>query len=126
MKRLWVFPVLMLISIAAIAAIATVSWQNATTNTDGSAIPASGPGSIANTRIEWGTCGPGDSFGTKVGDKLVAGTVTTGQSDDLPVGRWCLRAVHINTYGVESDPSAVGVKVVAAPKPNPPRNFTVN
>lgn len=127
MKRLklLVLP-LLLVGAAVIAATASVSWQNATKNTDDTSIPASGPGSIASTRIEWSPCGPGDTFTAKSGEKVVAGTVKTATSDDLPVGRWCLRAIHINTFGVESDPSSVGVKVVAAPKPNPPSNFTVN
>lgn len=108
----------------ALAATITANWQNATQNTDNTAIPATGPGSIANTRIEWGTCNA-DTFGTKQGEKLVAGTVTTTVTPDLPPGRWCLRAFHINTYGVESDASATAIKVIDAPKPKPPGNFSV-
>lgn len=109
----------------ALAATITATWQNATQNTDNSAIPATGPGSIANTRIEWGTCNA-DTFGTKAGEKLVTGAVTTTATPDLAPGRWCLRAIHINTFGVESDPSATAIKVIDAPKPRPPGNFSVS
>lgn len=109
---------------AAVAAVLTATWQNATTNTDGSAIPATGPGSIASTRFEWGTCGSGGTFGTKLGERVVAGTVTSAPTDDLGPGTYCGRGYHTNTYGVESDPSIVVQKVVPAPKPNPPTNLS--
>lgn len=112
------------LAFAAFAATITTSWQNATQNTDNSAIPATGAGSIVNTRIEWGTCNA-DNFGTKMGEKLVAGAVTTTDTPELAPGRWCLRAFHINTYGVVSDTSNVAIKVIDAPKPKPPTGFTV-
>lgn len=117
---------MLLVSAVAWAAVAHVSWTNATQNTDGSAIPASGPGSLVSTTTEWSSCGPGDTFTTKAGELTVPKSQTAADTPDLAVGRWCLRAYHTNTYGVNSDPSGTGVKVVAAPKPNPPGNFSVD
>jgi hypothetical protein len=116
----------MMLSMAAIAAVATASWTNATKNTDGTDIPASGAGSLVSTTVEWATCGAGDTFGTKAGEVVTASPGTTRQTPDLLPGRWCFRAFHTNTYGSTSDPTPVVVKVVAAPKPNPPTNFSVN
>jgi predicted phage tail protein len=114
---------LMLAAGLALAASVTVTWQNATENTDNTPIPATGEGSISTTRIEWGTCN-GSAFAVKQGEKTVAGTVQSSQITDLPPGRWCLRAYHVNTYGVASDPSGVAIKVIDAPKPKPPSNFS--
>lgn len=115
-----------LVATAALAATLSVRWTNATQNTDNTAIPATGAGSIATTRVEWSQCGPGDTFGTKVGETSVLGTVTQTTTPDLPPGHWCLRAIHVNTFGVESDPSNVAVKDIAAPKPRPPANFSIS
>lgn len=124
MKRLLLVPLLLAAGLALAASVA-VTWQNATQNTDNTPIPASGEGSISTTRIEWGTCN-GDAFGVKQGEKTVAGTVQATQVTDLPPGRWCLRAYHVNTWGVASDPSNVAIKVIDAPKPKPPSNFSVS
>lgn len=114
---------LLLGAVAAYAATVNVSWTNATKNTDDSSIPSSGPGSIASTRVEIGTCN-GTAFGTKVGEFTVQGAATTATSPNLQPGTWCARAFHTNTYGSESGPSNVAVKVIAAPTPQPPSGFT--
>ena len=44
------------ISTIAHADEATVSWTNPTQNTDDSAIPATGPGSLTGTNIYYGIC----------------------------------------------------------------------
>lgn len=107
-----------------LAATANVSWQNPTQNTDNTAIPASGPGSIASTRIEYGTC-IATAFGTKLGEFIVTGQAEAGVSPDLAPGTYCARAYTKNTYGTESDSSNVAQKVIAAPKPKPPSNFSL-
>lgn len=107
----------------AVAATFNVSWNNATQNTDSSPIPASGPGSIVSTRIEYGSCS-GTAFGTKQGEFTVTGQAETGTTPDLAPGTYCLRAFHRNTYGQESGPSNVAQKVVAAPTPRPPSGFS--
>lgn len=107
----------------ALAAGLNFSWTNAVTNTDGSAIPATGPGSLTETRVEYGPCNASRT------DLLsVTGTVsapgTSAVVSTLPPGEWCARARHVNTYGKVSDPSNVAYRVIDAPTPNPPTNFS--
>jgi hypothetical protein len=115
---------LLLVGAASVAAAATftVSWNNATQNTDGTAIPASGPGSIVSTRIEYGTCN-GTAFGTKQGEWVVTGSVESAPTPDFAPGTYCLRNFQRNTYGNESGASNVFQKVVPAPTPKPATNF---
>ncbi len=125
-KKSMVGVICALLATAALAAVSTATWNNATTNTDDSAIPASGPGSIATTTVEWSVCGPSDSFTTRAGAVTVPGTTRTAQTADLSVGRWCVRGFHTNTYGESSDPSNVVVRVVTPPKPRPPSGFSIS
>ena len=113
-----------LVGAAALAASVTATWQHPTQNTDDSAIPATGAGSIASTRIEWGSCN-GAAFGTAVGEVVVPAPAATTVIPNLGVGTWCARAFSKNTYGAESDASGVVQKVIAAPKPKPPANFSI-
>ena len=115
--------VALLFSAVAIAAVHTATWTKATRNTDGSTIPATGPGSVTTT-VEYGTCN-GDAFGTRIGDVVTASTGTTAPTPNLSPGTYCFRARHENTYGETSDWSAVVKLVEAAPKPNPPTGFTI-
>lgn len=101
------------------AADAALSWSLATQNTDGSAIPASGAGSLTATRVEWGSCS-GTAFGTKAGEVTVPTPATTTTVTGLGVATYCFRAFSRNTYGVESAASLVVSKTVPAPTPNPP------
>ena len=102
------------------AADATVSWQHPTKNTDGSSIPASGAGSIASTRVEYGSCS-GTAFGTKAGEVSVPAPAASTTITDFAAGSTsCFRAYAKNTFGVESGASAVVSKVFPAPTPNPP------
>lgn len=113
-----------LLSVGALAASVTASWQNATLNEDGSSIPATGPGSIDTTRVEYGTCN-GTAFGVKAGEFLVPSVTLSQVVDSLSPGVWCFRAYHKNTYGQESAPSLVKQVTIPAPKPRPPQNFSV-
>lgn len=109
-----------------IAAVLNFSWTNATTNTDGSAIPATGAGSLTETRITYGTCNA-----AKTAVVTVLGTVTapapgtTIPTPNLAPGIYCGFGQHVNTFGVLSDPSGVASKEIIAPKPNPPQNFSL-
>lgn len=123
MRKILAF-VLSMLATVAFAATASLTWTNATKNTDGSNIPATGPGSLTSTLIEYGSCS-GGAFGTKAGEVVVAGTVTNTTVPGLEPGTYCFRAKHINTYGEMSDWSAVVSKTYAAPKPNPPTNFSI-
>jgi hypothetical protein len=105
------------------AATVTVNWTPPTTNTDGSAIPATGVGSLTIYRVEYGTCN-GAAFGTKVGE-VTRAAPATGTTLNLQPGTTCVRAFVSNTYDSESAASNVASKVVAPPVPNPPTNLTV-
>lgn len=104
------------------AATITATWTNPTQNTDGTTLASS---EIKQTRIEYGTCN-GTAFGAKSGEVIVEGVGTTTSVQGLTPGTWCARAYTTSIYGVESDASNVASKVVAAPKPNAPSNFSWN
>lgn len=102
------------------AADATVSWTPPTTNVDGSTIPASGAGSIASTRVEYGSCS-GTAFGTKAGEVTALAPATSTTITGFAAGTTsCFRAYARNTYGIESGPSSVQSKAFPTPTPNPP------
>ena len=114
----------LLLSGAAHAGDLAVRWTPPTTNTDGSAIPASGAGSLTGTRIEWGTCS-GTAFGTSIGSTIVAAPASSYTITGVEPGTYCVRAFARNTYGGESVASNVSSKLVPAPVPNPPTITTV-
>ena len=107
------------------AANADLTWTYPTTNVDGSAIPATGAGSVASTKIEWGTC-EGTAFAVKAGEATVPAPAKAYSVAGLGVGTHCFRAAVVNSFGVQSDWTAAVQKVIAAPKPNPPVFTTVN
>lgn len=103
---------------------AVLTWTLATQNTDGTAIPASGPTSLASTRVEWGTCS-GSNFGTKAGEQVVAKPATTYTITNLAPGTYCFRAYSRTVAGVESAPTNVVSKAILQAPPNPPGNLAV-
>lgn len=107
------------------AATADLTWTYPATNTDGTAIPASGAGSIASTKLEWGTCS-GALFGTKAGEATVNAPAKAYSVTGLGVGTHCFRAAVVNSFGTQSDWTAAVQKTVDPPKPNPPAFVTVN
>ena len=107
------------------AADAELTWTYPATNVDGTAIPATGAGSVASTLIEWGTCS-GTAFGTKAGGATVPAPAKTYTVTGLAVGTHCFRAAVTNSYGTQSDWTGAVQKVIAPPKPNPPVIVTVN
>ena len=107
-------------SMTAFAADAVVSWTNPTQNTDGSAIPASGAGSLTGTRVEYGTCN-GTAFGSSAGSVTVNAPATTVTIPGFAAGATnCFRAFARNTFGNESLASNVVAKTFPTPTPNPP------
>lgn len=103
---------------------AVLTWTLATQNTDGTAIPASGPTSLASTRVEWGSCS-GSNFGTKAGEQVVAKPATTYTITNLSAGTYCFRAYSRTVAGVESAPTNVVSKTILQAPPNPPGNLAV-
>ena len=116
--RLLILGLLLLAGLAN-AGDALLSWTPPTTNTDGSAIPATGAGSLTGTRVEWGSCS-GTAFGTAAGTVTVPTPATSTTITGLGVATYCFRAFARNAYGSESLASAVVNKVFPAPVPNPP------
>jgi hypothetical protein len=106
------------------AATVTVNWTNPTANTDSSPIPASGAGSLASARIEYGTCTATGGFGTKAGEVTRTQPATTATLNLQP-GTTCVQVRVTNTYGIESAASNVATKVVDPPTPNPPQLTTI-
>lgn len=90
----------LLLPICAHADTKHVTWTNATQNTDGTPIPASGAGALVRTTVEYGACtGTPKVLGTKQGEIFVAAPANTGL--DLPlvvVQEFCLAAFHSNTF----------------------------
>ena len=114
----WIAAFVLLVPVVAFGADVRVSWTQPTQNTDGTAIPATGAGSIATNKVEWGSCA-GTAFGTAAGShSLPAATsyVVTG----LAPAMHCFRVTALNTYGSESAVSNVAQRNVLAPVPNPP------
>lgn len=109
----------------ATAATVAVSWVPPTTNTDTSAIPATGPGSLVTYRVEYGTCSAPGVFGVKAGE-VPRPAPATGTTLNLQPGTSCVRVFVNNTYGNESIPSNVASRVVDAPTPGPPTNLTAS
>lgn len=107
------------------AANADLTWTYPASNTDETPVPATGPGSIASTLVEWGTCS-GTAFGVKAGGATVPAPAKAYTVTGLGVGTHCFRAAVVNSYGVQSDWTGAVQKVIAAPKPNPPTLVTVS
>lgn len=130
----WSFSAVCIASLAAIALClgampthagdAVLTWTLATQNTDGTAIPASGPTSLASTRVEWGTCS-GSNFGTASGQQTVATPATTYTITGLAAGTWCFRAYSRTVAGLESAPTNAVTKTILQAPPQPPGNLTV-
>lgn len=118
---------LMLLSGTASASTANLTWSHPVTNVDGSPIPTSGTGAIAQTRIEWGSCNSMGGFGTKESEVIVLYPLNSTTINGNFVGgeTVCFRAFSKNNLGVESDASAVISKTFDIVKPRPPVLSTV-
>lgn len=144
-KALTVALVCMSLAVALLAAsnaraeTKTVSWTNATLNVDGTAIAASGPGSLVRTTVEYGTCNAGKTaIATKSGEINVAAPASALQLPLVVVQEFCLDAWHSNTFATTFAPSTattvvpgnsvrsnVAVTQSNPPQPGPPGGVTV-
>ena len=104
----------------------TATWDNPTTNTDGTPIPDTGPESLQTWRIEYGTCSAPGVFGVKAGElirtRVVGGPPLTTVTNNLAPGNTCIRVFVANAAGNESTPSNVASKVIDAATPRAPTN----
>jgi hypothetical protein len=98
----------------ALANQVTLSWTNATENTDSTPIESTGPTALVSTTIEWSACDPETSMvQVPLQEVLVSASVTT-YTITTGSGTFCFRAKHINEAGESSDWSNVAVKTVNA------------
>ena len=125
MKRL-LLAALLALPLPALADTVSLSWTNPSTNTDGSAIPASGAGSLVSNKVYRGTCSAPGVFGTQQAVYASASAVSVYVTPDLAPGTYCFRVTATNTYGIESAVSLTVQKIVPAPIPNPPTGLVVN
>lgn len=138
-----------LLVLAAIADVARadtkhVTWINATANTDSSAIPATGAGSLVRTTVEYGTCTSGNAgIAVKSGEISVVAPQTMLDLSLVVVQQFCLQAFHSNTFATtfaaclngtpgtatcpvgNSARSNVAITTVLPPQPSPPASLTV-
>lgn len=90
----------------------TATWVNATLNTDGTAIAASGPGSLVRTTVEYGTCNAAKTaIATKSGEIFVPAPATALQVPLVVVQEFCLDAWHSNTFATAFAPSTAAAVV---------------
>jgi hypothetical protein len=108
-----------LLSSAAFAGTANITWINPTQYDDNTTLA---PADIASTTVEYGTCS-GSAFGTKAGQVVVTGSLTAATVENLTPGAWCFRAfttVVAAKGGGRSAASNVASKTVPFPNPKPP------
>lgn len=109
------------VSCAALAGEAALSWELPTQNTDGTAIPATGPDALNHVRAEWFACTSStQAWPTTPVSAQIAYPGTSYTVTNLPAGLWCFRVFAVNNAGAESSPSGVGTKQIAPSVPNPP------
>ena len=91
----------------------TLSWTNATQNEDTSLIPSTDHGALAYTKITYSQCVNNDVDLANATEHLVsADKTTTTISTEGPVGDYCFRGTHVNSFGTESQLSNLTVKNV--------------
>ncbi len=112
----------------AAASTLTVTWDNPTTNTDGSTIDATqgNPEALQSWRIEYGTCSAPGVFGTKLGEftraRAAAGQPLTTATNNVSPASLCVRVYVSNFSGNESVASNTAAKLVAPSTPSPVTN----
>jgi hypothetical protein len=105
-----------------------ITWTNPTQNTDGTAIPATGAGSLTKNTIEQGSCGTNGAFGVLQTTYTVQPAAQTYTIDNatLTAGCYAYRISATNTANMTSGYSAVKqITIAPAPVPNPPVISTV-
>lgn len=118
MRKLFLLVALLFVSAFAHAGTINVTWTNATTRSDGTAM------SPVPTRVEYGTCTATDAFGTKVGDVVAAAGAAATSFANVPAGKYCVRARHEDGTLFSSYTAVVAVVMPVAP-PNAPGGITV-
>lgn len=127
---------LTLVTFAASAGDANVTWRNATQNTDNTAIPVDGsPEALRDTRIRYGTCNAArDAIATMRDLVTVPATQLSLLVTGLPTGTFCFQAQHSLNEAVLGAASGDGVsawtavvfKTFAPKKPKIPTNVVIS
>lgn len=112
------------LSCSSSSGVANLTWTPPTQNTDGSAIAATGTGSLAGYEIFHAATSSGVAAATPVpvNDK----TATTYTLTGLPVGPRFYRIKAFNASGVRSDLSAEVSNTIVAPSASASANVVVN
>lgn len=114
---------LTLVCTTAYAGSASINWVLPTTNTDGSAITATGPTSLTKTTVLYGICATGNSLPATPTAQDVATPATSATISNLAAGTWCFALTVTNASGMTSDPTPVATKTILPPKPMPPTSM---
>lgn len=105
---------------------ASLTWTNATTDVNGTPLPATGPGALTQTRIQRSLNCTSSGFGTVAQTLNVTPDVLSVLFENLEPGTHCFRARHVSldaaNVEVLSNWSTTVSKIVTAPigKPRPP------
>lgn len=103
---------------------ATVSWTPPTTNTDGSTIPATGPGSLAGFEVFHALTAAQVAGSTPI--NVPNKTATSLVIPNLPVGAHYYAAKAYNVDGIRSDLSATANNVIVLPSGTASASVVVN
>lgn len=99
MKR-WIPLILLALSATCGAADVTLTWTNATKNTDGTDIGAVPATALVSTTLKWGACNPDDTPAAPLLEQTfpttIPGNAETGTVTIFTPGRWCFIGVHTN------------------------------
>ena len=121
-KLLSIATILMLATSVNAQEAVTLTWKNATTNTDGTPLT-----DLIHTNVYYGICTAGD-LPTSPNVEQVPGPDETWTTPELAAGEWCFRASHVNSAGMESVKSNLAVKIVndtTTTEPEPPVDLAV-
>jgi hypothetical protein len=135
MKEIFGAVLLSLVAFAAVAYDATVTWKNATQDTAGALLPATGPEALRDTRVRFGTCNATNDGIATVRDLI---TVPASQLSllvtGLPAGTFCFQAQHSTNEAALGAASGDGVsawtsvvtKTFAPRKPKAPTSVVIS
>jgi len=106
------------LSAPALAATATVEWDNPTQREDGSLLPLS---ELAFIKVFWGACNADGTLGAVAGQVTVPSPNTLVEIQNIPAGAYCFAASAVDTEGLESALSNVAKKTFNKSRPRAPR-----
>lgn len=118
-NRIFLLLLFSLVPYEAIANQVTLTWTNATENTDGSLIEETGPTALTETVIQWSACDASTPSVQPPVEEMTVPPTVTEVVIDTGTGYFCFHAKHVNESGMISDWSGVAQKEVFS-TPLPP------